>query len=108
MRQESNDPSAWPVAPVPWLQPEEDPRDPNGRIISSIEAPNPASIGASLFEDSWGKPLENTGGDFDDPVGGWSDMVSGRSMGKHIGVPGGDVFLSHPVLIDVRKPRLEV
>ena len=78
MRQESNDPSAWPVAPVPWLQPEEqDPRDPNARIISSIEAPNPASIGASLFEDSWGKPLENTGGDFDDPVDGqiWSVVV---------------------------------
>eukprot|EP00435_Cladocopium_sp_Y103_P057167 s79_g19.t1 len=63
MRRESNDPSAWPVAPVPWLQPEneqsQDPRDP--RIIASIEAPNPASIGASLFEDSWGKPLEDTG-----------------------------------------------
>lgn len=32
------------------------------RIISSTpEAPNPASVGNSLFEDSWGKPLEDTG-----------------------------------------------
>ena len=53
----SNDLGTWPVAPVPWLQPEEPPQ-----IISGVEVPNPASIGASLFEDSWGKPLEDTGG----------------------------------------------
>ena len=60
-----SDPHAWPVAPVPWLQPAEaaDPvtaEFPNV-IASAPEAPEPASVGeASLFEDSWGKPLENT------------------------------------------------
>ncbi len=48
-----NDPSAWPVAPVPWLQAEAQ------QII--VSAPNVGSIGNSLFEDSWGKPLEDTG-----------------------------------------------
>ena len=65
---ESNDPSAWPVAPVPWLQPENVSDGPLAgpgsqnhiRIISSTpDAPKPGSIGTSLFEDSWGKPLED-------------------------------------------------
>ena len=55
LRRES-DLSAWPVAPVPWLQPE------GPQVIASEpEAPKQGSIGdASLFEDSWGKALENT------------------------------------------------
>ena len=53
---DSNDPSAWPVAPVPWLQAEAQ------QII--VSAPNVGSIGNSLFEDSWGKPLEDTGAGF--------------------------------------------
>ena len=53
---DANDPSAWPVAPVPWLQAEAQ------QII--VSAPNVGSIGNSLFEDSWGKPLEDTGAGF--------------------------------------------
>ncbi|CAK9067911.1 unnamed protein product [Durusdinium trenchii] len=57
LRRESNNPSTWPVAPVPWLQPETEGDLP---IISSAPEAPPGSIGASLFEDSWGKPLEDT------------------------------------------------
>ena len=82
-----SDPHAWPVAPVPWLQPAEanDPAKDVGfpHIISSApEAPQPASVAsvgeASLFEDSWGKPLENTA-QLDERLGNTESLA--RNMG---------------------------
>ena len=55
-----SDPHAWPVAPVPWLQPAEAEAANLDFPHISAEAPEPCAGEASLFEDSWGKPLENT------------------------------------------------
>lgn len=58
-----SDPHAWPVAPLPWLQAEAAEAE-TADVAPALEHHEPAAgeaLGeASLFEDSWGKPLENT------------------------------------------------
>ena len=57
-----SDPHAWPVAPVPWLQAADaEAMDAAPVALENHEPAAGEALGeASLFEDSWGKPLETT------------------------------------------------